>query len=120
MSISHRTHRAAIYTQTDTGTAGVAVKTWTRQNSTATDKLWWCARSLPTGRELTVGMKPEHRVDAVFSFSAAVTALTTDSLIVEDGVQYAVRAVLPRDHGHDEIKALCERSQETFPLTNPA
>lgn len=118
MSISQRTFRAAVYAMTDGGSGGVVTSTYTRANSTDADRLWWCSRSVPTGREVAVGMRPEHRIDAVFGFAAAVT-LTNDGLLVCDGSQYLIRAILDRDYGRDEVQVLAEKSLDTFSLVNP-
>lgn len=110
-----------MYAYTDSGSGGVVTSTYTRVNSTAADRLWWCSRGVPTGFEPTVGMRPEERVDAVLGFAGEVTGVTRDSLVLIGTTQYMVRSVLPRDYGTDEIQALCENvSGQTFDLTNPA
>lgn len=120
MSISSRRYRVGIYHQTDTGSGGIPKKTWTRQNSTAADRLWWASRAVPSGRETVVGARPEHRLDAEFLFPKSTSAVTNDALIVSAGVQYHVRAIKPRDHGTNELLVECEKSQETYPLVDPA
>lgn len=118
MSISLRRFRAAIYVQSDGGTAGVAKPTWTRSNSGDTDKLWWCSVAVPTGREGVVGAAPQYRVDAVLGF-AAEAPVATGRLIVVDTIRYEVRAVLPRVHGRNEVQVHAEKSQNTAALVNP-
>jgi hypothetical protein len=75
------------------------------------DDMWWCSRTAPTGREVTTGMQPDHRVDAVFGFDAAVPVAVDDAIHC-DGVSYVARAVLPRDYGRDEVQVLAERTVE--------
>lgn len=121
MSVSQRKFRAAVYAYTDAGTGGDVTSTYTRVNSTDTDRLWWCSWGVPTGFEPTVGMRPEERVDAVIGFHAEVTGVNRDSLILIGTTQFMVRSVLPRKYGTDEIQCLCENvSGQTFSLTDPA
>lgn len=118
MSASLRTFRVGVYAYSDGGSAGEMTSTYTRVNSGDADKLWWCSKSAPSGREATIGMKPEHRVDALFGFAAEVT-LTAGGLILCDGVQYRIRALLDRDYGRNEVQVLAEKSLDTFTLVNP-
>jgi hypothetical protein len=64
--------------------------------------------AMPTGHETTIGMKADHRVDAVFGFAVECPIEVNDA-IVADGNAYLVRSVLPRDYGTDETQVLAER-----------
>ena len=116
MSASLRRFRAGLYVYSDAGASGVMDSTYTKSASMDTDGDWWCAKAQPSGRESTLVRAPEHRVDAVFSF-AAEAPVDQDMLLVVDGVQYLVRAVLSRDYGRDEVQVLAEKCLEDFDLT---
>jgi hypothetical protein len=116
MSVSLRKFRAKVYEYSDAGAAGDIDSVYYLVPSTAADQCWWCSRALPTGREVTVGMKPEHRLDAVLGFAAYVDLVPDSAIVLNDGTAdeeaYIVRAVLPRDHGRDEVQVLAERIAE--------
>lgn len=113
MSVSLRRHRALVYTYSDGGIGGEIAPTYTRSASGAADGAWWASKANPSGHEVTTGMQPDHRVDAVLTFSSAAP-VAEDSLVVIDGVQYLVRAVLTRDHGRDTLQVYAEKSMATF------
>lgn len=115
MSASLRKHRASVFTYSDTGADGLMVSTYTKVASTDTDGDWWCARMTPTGRESTLVRKAEHTVDALFSFSA-YAPVSEDGLLIVDGVQYLIRAILVRDYGRDDVQVLAERSDDEFTI----
>jgi hypothetical protein len=115
VSASLRKFRASVYTYSDAGSGGLLVARYTKSASTDADGDWWCARMQPSGREVTVAMKAEHRIDAVFGF-AAHAPVTENGAIVCDSVSYLVRAVLERDYGRDEVQVYAERAAETLNL----
>lgn len=108
MSISLRKHRARLFDYIDAGSQGDVDSAYALNASDADDDAWWCSRALPTGRESTLGMKAEHRVDAVFAFDAHAP-ISVNSAIDCEGESFVVRAVLTRDFGTDEIQVLAER-----------
>jgi hypothetical protein len=109
MSISLRNRRALIGTYRDGGSAGLQLDQYLRVSSGDADHMWWCSRAQPTGREVTTGMKAEHRLDTVIGFAGSVTVTENGALQI-DGVDYLVRAVLERDYGRDEIQVFAERA----------
>lgn len=113
MSASLRKSRAKVYAYGEVGTAGVIDSVYYLVPSSAADASWWTARMTPTGRELTTGMKPEHRIDAVFSFDARVDVRVDSAVVLQDLAAteeaYIVRAVLPRDYGRNEVQVYAER-----------
>lgn len=111
MSASLRRHRAFVYDYTDAGTGGETAPTYVLNSSDAADGAWWCSKAVPSGRENTTGMKPEHRLDAVLTFSASAP-VTDDSAIVVDSVEYLVGAIMARDHGRDELQVYATKSQD--------
>jgi hypothetical protein len=111
MSLSLRKFRALVLEYHDAGSAGNVDSTYLVKASSDTDQMWWCSRIAPTGREVTTGMQPDHRVDAVFGFAAACPVVVDDALLC-DGASYAVRAVLERDYGRDELQVYAERVAE--------
>jgi hypothetical protein len=111
MAISLRSHRALILDYVDAGSEGNIDSTYLVKSSGAADDMWWCSRIAPSGHEVTTGMQPDHRVDAVFCFSAHAP-LAVDDAIHCDGASYAVRAILTRDYGHDELQVYAERIAE--------
>jgi hypothetical protein len=111
MSISHRKFRALVLEYHDAGTAGQVDSTYLAKSSGDADDMWWCSRIPATGREVTTGMQPDHRVDAVFGFAAACPVAFDDALHC-DGQSYSVRAVLERDYGRDEVQVYAERVVE--------
>lgn len=115
MSVGLRRFRALVYVYTDAGTGGETAPTYVLSASGAADSAWWVSKALPTGRENTTGMKPEHRIDAVLEFSAAAP-VTENGAIVIDNVEYLVRAILPREHGRAALQVYAERSQDGLTL----
>jgi len=111
VSISQRKFRALVFEYHDAGTQGQVDSTYLVKTSGDADDAWWCSRNAPTGREVTTGMQPDHRVDAVFGFAAEVP-VTVDDAILCDGASYQVRVVLQRDYGRDELQVLAERVAE--------
>jgi hypothetical protein len=111
VSASLRKFRAFVYDYDDTGTAGEMASTYQLHASSAADGAWWCSKAQPTGREVTTGMRPEHRVDAVLGFSA-YAPVTENGAVVVDSVQYLVRAILARDYGRDEVQVYAEKAPE--------
>jgi len=111
MSISLRRFRALVLEYHDAGTAGAVDSTYLVKSSGDADDMWWCARLNVSGREVTTGMQPDHRVDAVFGFAAEVPVAVDDAIIC-DGQSYLVRAVLERDYGTDEYQVYAERVAE--------
>ena len=55
----------------------------------------WCRLEPPTGREVTVGQREAHRVDAVLVFRADIP-LGANWLVRVAGTVYRVLALLPR------------------------
>ena len=111
MSISHRKHRALILEYHDAGTVGNVDSTYLVKASTASDQMWWCARGVNGGHEVTTGMQPDHRTAVVFVFSAHAPVAVDDAIRC-DGASYVVRFVGPRDYGHDEVQVDTERIVE--------
>ena len=111
MPISLRTHRAKLFEYHDAGSEGSVDSTYLQIDSAASDFRWWCSRISPTGREVTTGMQPDHRVDAVFVF-ARTSPVAVDNAIECDGESFLIRAVLTRDYGHDEVEVYAERVAE--------
>ena len=109
MTASLRRHRAALYTYSDSGSNGEISATYTLAGT------WWASKAMPNGREVTTGMKPEHRVDAILGFSSHAP-VAVDSLVLLESVQYLVRAILDRDHGRDDVQVYAEKSLDTFTL----
>ena len=111
MSVSLRKFRAFVGEYHEAGSQGAVDSTYLVKASSAADGMWWCSRIPPSGREVTTGMQPDHRVDAVFVFSKQAP-LAVDDAILCDGASYVVRAVLVRDYGHDEMEVYAERIAE--------
>lgn len=111
MPISLRTHRALLFEYHDAGSEGSVDSTYLVVASSAADEKWWCSKINPSGSERTIGMQPDHHVDAVFVFDAH-TPVTNDGALLCDGESFAIRAVLPRDYGHAEIEVYAERKAE--------
>jgi len=111
MSVSLRSHRALVLEYHDAGTDGEVDSTYLVKTSGDADDMWWCSRIAPSGREVTTGMQPDHRVDAVFGFAAEVPVAFDDAIRC-DGESYLVRAVLTRDYGRDEVQVYAERVAE--------
>jgi hypothetical protein len=109
VSISLRKFRALVGTYRDAGTTGQVTANYVRQSSGDADHMWWVSKAQPTGREVTTGMKAEHRLDAVLGF-AAVAPVTEDGAVQIDSVDYLVRAMLDRDYGRDEVQVYVERA----------
>jgi hypothetical protein len=111
MSVSLRRFRALVFEYHDAGTAGEVDSTYLIKTSGDADDMWWCSRMPASGREVTVGMQPDHHVDAVFGFAAHVP-IDKDDVIRCDGQSFSVRAVLDRDYGRDEVQVYAERKVE--------
>jgi hypothetical protein len=111
VSISQRKFRALVFEYHDAGSEGQVDSTYLVRDSGEDDQMWHCSRIPPSGREVTIGMKAAHRVDAVFGFAAHVP-ITVDDAILCDGASYLVRAVLERDYGRDEVQVYAERDME--------
>ena len=113
MPISQRKFLAFVGEYHDAGSQGQVDSTYLIKSSgdATVENMWWCAKSTPSGREATVGMKAEHRVDAVFEFSAECP-VDFDDAILCDGESYWVRAVLGRDYGQDAVQVLAERDPD--------
>ena len=111
MSVSLRKFRALVLEYHDAGSEGDVDATYLVKASSAADQSWWCSRMAPSGREVTTGMQPDHRVDAVFGFAAEVP-IAVDDAIVCDGDSFVVRALLSRDYGRDEVQVYAERTAE--------
>jgi hypothetical protein len=113
MSASLRKFRAKVYAYRDIGTAGAIDSGYYLVTSPNPDDSWWCSRATPSGQEVTVGMRPEHRADAVFGFEAHVDVRVDSAIVLRDQTAteeaYIVRAVLPRDYGRNEVQVLAER-----------
>lgn len=107
MPVSLRRFRAIVATYSDSGSDGVVASTYAKSASGDSDGLWWCAKGLPSGRENTIGMKADERIDAVLEFSAEAP-VQRDCLVSIDSQQYMVRSVLHRDYGRDELQVLAE------------
>lgn len=115
MPISLRTHRAKLFEYHDAGVEGSVDSTYLVIASSAADERWWCSKVDTSGREVTTGMQPDHRIDAVFVFSAYAPVIDpggSDIAIECDGASYLIRAVLPRDYGHDAVEVHAERIAE--------
>lgn len=111
MAISLRTHRAKLFEYHDAGSEGAIDSTYLVIASSASDERWWCSRIAPTGREVTTGMQPDHRVDAVFVFDKR-SPVAVDNAIECDDESFLIRAVLTRDYGHHEVEVHAERVAE--------
>lgn len=115
MSASLRNTRAAVYTYTRGGSGGRVVSSFTKAtNPLAADGNWWCHVAMPTGREVTVGMQPEHRIDVVLEFGPDAPVSDTGALVI-DTVEYLIRVVLPRTHGQPAQQVYASRADA--PLT---
>jgi hypothetical protein len=112
MSISLRKHRALILEYHDAGSEGSVDSTYLVIASSAADEMWWCSKAAPSGHEVTTGMQPDHRVDAVFGFAAEVPVAPDLVIRMADGESFTIRAVLPRDYGRDELQVYAERTVE--------
>lgn len=116
MSASLRKLRALVYEYKDGGTGGEIDSTYLLTVSGDADNAWCCARGMSSGRETTTGMRPEHRIDAVFNFAANVPVDIHSAIVLNNGTDleeaYMVRAVLARDYGRDEVQVLAERVAE--------
>ena len=117
MSVSLRKFRCLLFEYHDAGTAGAVDSTYLVKTSGDADSMWWCSRIPPSGREVTIGMQPDHHIDAVFGFAAHVPVANDDAILC-DGASYAVRSVLKRDYGRDEVQVACEQVAELV-LTPP-
>lgn len=112
MSVSHRNRRTLVLEYVDAGSEGSVDSAYQAIDSGDSDKRWWCAFMTPTGREVTTGMQPDHRVDAVLVFAGEVPVHVDHALLLDDGEGYLVRAVLPRAYGRDETLVYAERTAE--------
>ena len=106
MSISQRKFRAALFWYLDAGEDGRSTPRWVKQpNPKSTDGNWWCSRSFPDGHEVTVGMKPEYRVEGKLGFSVAAPVIAEKGvavLMIDTLAIYIVQTVLPREQGQYE------------------
>lgn len=115
MPISLRTHRAKLFEYHDGGTEGSVDSTYLVIASSAADERWWCSKLDTSGHEVTTGMQPDHRVNAVFVFSKHAPLESPDGFNVGidcDGASYLIRSIMPRDYGHDEVQVEAERIAE--------
>lgn len=111
MPISQRKFLAFVGEYHDGGSDGQVDSTYLVKASPDDHQQWWCAKTTPSGREVTTGMKAGHRVDAVFEFSAECPVAFNDAILC-DGESYWVRAVLNRDYGQDAVQVLAERDPD--------
>lgn len=111
MPISQRKFRALVFEYRDAGSAGQVDSTYLLKSSGDADDMWWCSRSEVGGQEVTTGMQPDHRVDAVFGFAAACSLAVNDAIYCQ-GASYQVRAILPKEYGTNENQVLVERTTE--------
>jgi hypothetical protein len=109
MSVSLRKFRALVYEYHDAGSEGVVDSTYLVRSSGDDDDAWWSSIAAPSGHETTIGMKADHRVDAVLGFAAECPIEVDDAVVVE-GASYLVRAVLPRNYGTNEVQVYAERN----------
>ncbi len=102
---SLRRHRVSIgrYVSTTDEDTGIATSAFVRQLSYDADGDWWCARSVPSGRERAPTTATQHEREVVFTFDAHVP-VTPDSHITEGLEHFKVTAVLPRDQFRDTIR----------------
>jgi hypothetical protein len=89
VSISHRDQRGRVYGYSDVGTGGLMDSKYTFLYER------WCRKEPPSGKEVTTGLKAEHRIDAVWSFDDHVVIPENGALKI-NGEVYLVRAVMPR------------------------
>jgi hypothetical protein len=118
VSVGLRKFRALVFEYIDAGSAGNPDSAYQIVDSGDADKAWWCSRALPSGHEVTTGMRPEHRLDAVFGFAAEVPVDVSHAIMIGDEA-FIVRAVLTRDYGHDEVQVLAERQVELTLTASP-
>lgn len=114
MSISQRKFRVDLYDFVRGGgtSNGRVASQYRRVASSSTSGKWWAAKTNPSGREATSGMKAEHRLDVIFTLSARAP-VTEAGLIALDGTFYYVRWMGERDYGHDEVQVYGERVERT-------
>ena len=117
MSISQRKFRAKLYDYFDAGTGGDVNSTYELHTSGAADDSYWASVSQPDGNETTIGMKAEHRVDAILGF-AAHAPVTENGAVVVDSVEYLVRAILAKQYGTDELQVEAERAANPLVLNH--
>lgn len=101
MSAGLRNQRVTVYAPTAALDAGVTSRTYTRLAT------WWARLEPPTGREVTTGWAPEHRVDAVIVFADEAVVARNDVMVDGAGAVWEVRAVLPR-RAHAEQQCLVQ------------
>lgn len=111
MSAAQRTKRAALYAYSDSGSNGLAVPTYTKTPSSATDGCWWASRAVPSGRDVAIAAQAERVVDAVLGF-AAEAPVTATGLVQIDGQLYRITALLPRVNGTAEWQCHAVRADQ--------
>jgi hypothetical protein len=118
MSISLRKHRAAIFWYLDSGEDGRSTPRWVKQvNPKKSDGNWFCSRSFPDGHEVTVGAKPEYRVEGKLGFSVAAPVIAEKGvaiLMVDTQQIYIVQTVLPRELGQYEQQVYVRLSVDSI------
>ena len=116
MSISLRKHRAFIFWYLDAGEDGRSTPRWVKQvNPKSADGAWWCSRAFPDGHEVTVGAKPEYRVEGKLGFSVAAPVIAEKGvsvLMLDTQLIYIVQTVLPREQGQYEQQVYVRLSQD--------
>lgn len=112
MPLSLRNHRALVLAYADVGTQGVLDSGYRVRDSGAADKMWWCMRMPTSGREVTTGMQPDHRIDQAFEF-AFHCPVTVDDVILCEGESFTVRVVKHHDYGTDVKLVGAERTVES-------
>lgn len=118
MSASLRKFRALIGHYVDVSVEpGIEVAEYAVDPSPDVDGMWWCSVSQPTGREVTVGMRPEHRIDVILGFAAHAPVEVPGASRVA-GVLYLHRAILNRDYGRDEVQVYAEKSLDAFTISD--
>lgn len=111
MAISLRKFRALVLEYHDAGSEGEVDSTYLVKMPTDGGLMWWCSFNETSGREVTTGMQPDHRVSAVFCFSKECP-IAFDDAILCDGRSYRVTSAMPRQYGTDEIQVDADRVTE--------
>lgn len=115
MLLSFRRQRASLYAYTDVGANGRMASQYVKRASSAADGNWWCARSQPTGREITLTAQAGESIDAVFQFADEVLVDTKDAIVL-NARAYRVLAVLPPD-GVERVSRVLARTVTLASLT---
>lgn len=106
---SLRRHRVALYAYgaaIDADSMGVAVSTYTRVRSAATDGNWWAAFGIRTSAETAPTTNAQHVQTGVWGIDRAITTahptLTADGIVVDDaGQRWRITGLEPRrTHGN--------------------